>query len=95
MIINDLVFFLWLIGFFYLVIRSENKFRKEHTNQHSRLSSDIHKLKEKHKELIGEVRELKQSYQDLELEIIRKDLDIDDKVRFKAAPTGRINPEDR
>lgn len=59
---NDIGLILWLVAFFYVVLRSENKFRREHSSEHSLLVKETRELKEEVSNLNKTIIEKEQSF---------------------------------
>lgn len=60
---NDVVLILWLVAFFYFIIRSENKFRKDHRRDHDTLYKQI-------EELTAEIESMRKEILDKETNMI-------------------------
>ena len=80
---NDIGLILWMVAFFYVVLRSEGKFHREHKSEHSQLVKEVRELKE-------EISAMKKSLLDKETNILFGLLDgkfdgkdTDDEGEFK------------
>lgn len=83
---GDVGLILWMAAFFYLVVRSEGKFRREHKSEHSQLVKEVRELKK-------EISVMKKALLDKETNILfglldgtldKKDTDDEDEFKIKS-----------